>query len=295
MITGIRRSALYVPCDNVAMIRKSAEVPADVLLLNLEDGVADFRKDAARMNTVTALKSLDFGQREVVVRVNSPESDAGRKDLAAIIPCRPDGICLPKVEIPEAVAGADAAMRTLELASGIPEGSIRLHAMIESAAGVLGAREVAAAAPRMTSLIFGSADYCEDVRCTPAEDRIEMLLALQMIVAAARAAGIDAIDAPCFDIRNQDLLRRETAQARRFGFDGKSALHPGQLPWINELMDVTREEIEWAGRVLAELRGAGERGRALSTLDGQLIDNPHRSAAERILRRARASRPQEGL
>lgn len=293
MITGLRRSALYVPCDNEAMIRKSAGVPADLLLLNLEDGVAGSRKEAARSNAVAAMRALDFGRREVAVRVNNPASETGRKDLESIIPCRPDGICLPKVETPGAVAGLDAVIRALEAANGIPEGSVRIHAMIESAAGVLSAAGIAAACPRMTSLLFGSADYCEDVRCTCGDDRLELLLALQMIVAAARAAGIDAIDAPCFDIRNAELLRREAVQARSFGFDGKSALHPGQLRWINEIMDVTQGEIDWAKRVLAELSGAEDRGRALSTLDGQLIDNPHRSAAERILHRARVSRPQE--
>jgi citrate lyase subunit beta/citryl-CoA lyase len=113
-----------------------------------------------------------------------------------------------------------------------------------------------------------------------------------MIVAGARAASIDAIDAPCFDIRNSDLLRREAVQARRLGFDGKSALHPGQVRAINETFDVTQEEKEWADKVLAELMEAEKNGRALSTLDGLLIDNPHRSVAERILSRANLSRRQ---
>jgi citrate lyase beta subunit len=113
---------------------------------------------------------------------------------------------------------------------------------------------------------------------------------MQMIVAAARASGVDAIDAPCFDLKNPDLLRREAAQARRFGFDGKSAIHPGQLVAINEVFAVTDEEIIWAERVLAELESAEAEGRALSTLEGRLIENPHRTAAERILKRQRLAR-----
>lgn len=290
MITGLRRSALYVPCDSDKMLEKAAGFPADVLLLNLEDGVAPSRKDAARVNAARALKALNFGPREVVVRINSLESETGRRDLVSVLPCRPDGICLPKVETASAVQTADAAMLELEVSYKLPEGAVKLHVMIESAAGVLGARDIAASTSRMASLIFGSADYSDDIRCLPGEDRIELWLALQMIVAGARAASIDAIDAPCFDIKRLDLLRREATQARRFGFDGKSALHPGQLGAINEIFDVTPEEQDWAEKVLAELGEAEDRGRALSTLEGRLIDNPHRSVAERILRRARLSR-----
>jgi citrate lyase subunit beta / citryl-CoA lyase len=290
MVSGLRRSVLYVPCDCEKMIVKSASLPADVLILNLEDGVTAARKDEARAHAVRALSTLDFGDREVVVRINSLESQLGKRDLSEIVPCRPAGICLPKIETPAAIRGADETVRELERKVGMPEGSVRFHAMIESAAGVLSAREIAAASARMSSLIFGSADYCADVHCRPGSDRIELLLALQLIVTSARASLIDAIDSPCFDLVDSDLLRREATQARCFGFDGKSALHPRQLPEINEIFAVTSEEIGWAEKVMQELMRAEEKGRALSTLEGQLVDNPHRNAAERIMRRARLLR-----
>jgi citrate lyase subunit beta/citryl-CoA lyase len=157
--------------------------------------------------------------------------------------------------------------------------------MIESAAGVLRAADIASASPRVASLIFGSADFAAEVCCRPEEDRSELMLALQMIVLAARSAVIDAIDAPCFDIPNLELLARESSQARRIGFTGKSALHPSQLAVINTAFDVTPVEIAWAERIIAELDEADRRGKALSTIDGNLIDNPHRAAAERILSR----------
>jgi citrate lyase subunit beta/citryl-CoA lyase len=269
------------------MIQKAGAVPADLLLLNLEDGVALSRKDEARTNVAEALRSLDFGGREVVVRVNTLDSAAGGLDLAAIVPCRPQGICLPKIESRGDIHSAEKALLELELAHGVAEGSIRLHAMIESAAGVMRAVEIASASPRMASLMFGSADYVKDLRCQPGKDRAELLFALQMIVTSARAGGIDAIDAPCFSLRDHDLLRREAEQARRLGFDGKSALHPDQIAIIHEVFTVTPEQIAWAEKVLAELNRAEKRGKALATLNGQLIDNPHRAAAERILRRGR--------
>ena len=285
MITGLRRSLLYVPGDSRKMLQKALSVPADVLVLNLEDGVSASRKDEARENVAWALASLDFGAHEVIVRVNSPGSEIGRRDLEVTVSGRPDGVCLPKVESPGEVVQAEAGVRELEAGCGLTPGSLRFHAMIESAAGVLNAPGIARSSARMTSLIFGSADYSAQVRCRPSEERLEILMALQLVVTAARSAGIDAIDAPCFDIEDAALLRRESVQGRRLGFDGKSALSPRQVGTINELFDVTEEEAAMAERVLAALDDAELGGRSLTTLDGSLVDDPHRTAARRILRR----------
>jgi citrate lyase subunit beta / citryl-CoA lyase len=287
MIDKIRRSLLYVPGDSEKMLQRAAALPADLLLLNLEDGVASAKKDEARGNIVLALRSINYGDHETVVRINSLSTEIGLKDLAAVVPMRPDGICLPKIERAAEMQAASAAILELEIAHNLQPGTIRLHAMIESASGMLHSAEIASASPRMASLVFGSADFVADMRCMSGEDRIELLLALQLIAASARSAGIDAIDAPCFDIRRADLLRKEAVQARRFGFDGKSALHPGQLAVINEIFDVAAEEIAWAERMIAELDEAERKGKALTTVDGKLIDNPHRAAAERILARKR--------
>jgi citrate lyase subunit beta/citryl-CoA lyase len=256
-----------------------------MLLLNLEDGVDISKKSTARTYVGNALKNMDFGIHEVVVRINAMATETGSSDLAALVPLSPHGICLPKVETASEISDASDVIRDLEIRHGIPPDTVKLHAMIESAAGILHASEIAAASPRMASLIFGSADYAADVRCKPGEDRLELLFALQMTVTSARAAGIDAIDAPCFDIPNRDLLRRETVHARRLGFDGKSAVHPGQLAVINEIFGVSPEEAAWAEKVLAELDKAESKGKALATLEGKLIENPHRAVAERILSR----------
>jgi citrate lyase subunit beta/citryl-CoA lyase len=283
---GVRRSCIYVPGDSEKMLKKAAAFPADVLLLNLEDGVADSQKERARENIIDALGSLDFGAREVVVRINSYDTETGRRDLSAVVPLEPAGICLPKVENVAELQRLDEAITELEKGRAIPEGSVKIHGMIESAAGVLNAPAIAAASPRMVALIFGSADYVKDLRCIPDQDRSELSLALQLIVTSARAAGIDAIDAPCFDLGNQEQLRSEATQARRLGYEGKSVLHPAQLDTVNSTFDVTAEEIAWAREVLSELVQAEEQGRALTVMEGHLIDNPHRRAAERILRRA---------
>ena len=290
MKTDSRRSVLYVPGDSEKMLQKASGVASDVLMLNLEDGVSSSKKEEARRNVVQALRSADFGNREIVVRINDVNSILGRSDLAEVVPGCPNGICLPKVEKAAEIRYASGAILELERSNGMREGSVSLHAMIESAAGVLRALDISMASPRMASLIFGSADYTNDIRCRPGDDRSELSFALQMIVTSARAAGIDAIDAPCFDIRNKVLLESESIHARRLGFSGKSALHPDQLDVINRIFDVTAEEIAWAERVIAELDEAENRGKALTTFEGRLLDNPHRAAAERILRRTGSDR-----
>jgi len=284
MVGDLRRSVLYVPGDSEKMLNRAAGMPSDVLLFNLEDGVSASLKDIARNNVRHALESLDTGGHECVVRINSPDTEWGRRDLDAIVPVNPDGICLPKIERTAQILNAEKTVRELEARHGIPEGTVLLHAMIESASGVLNAAEIASSSPRMGSLIFGSADFAGDIRCRPGRDRREFLLAMQMMVLAARAAGIDAIDAPCFDIRDIEQLSRESGAARCLGFDGKSALHPGQLNIINRIFEVSAEEIAWAVKVLKELDEAERRGKALSVMDGTLIDNPHRALAQRILR-----------
>jgi citrate lyase subunit beta / citryl-CoA lyase len=289
MTSSFRRSMIYVPGDSEKMLRKAADIPSDVLLLNLEDGVASSKKNIARDNIGDALIKIDFGTHEIVVRINPMDTETGLNDLAKIVPLRPDGICLPKVEKASQIEAADRVIRELEIKHNVPEGIIRLHAMIESASGLVHSSEIASASHRMASLIFGSADYAADVRCQPGEDRSELLLALQMIIIAARSAGIDAIDAPCFDVHNRDLLHQEAVQARRLGFDGKSALHPDQLAVINQIFDITAEEIAWAERTIAELDAAESRGKALTTVEGKLLDNPHRAAAERILIRKKTN------
>ena len=280
----MRRSVLYVPGDSEKMLQKAASFPADTLLLNLEDGVAGSQKYAAREHVANLLKNFNFGNCETVVRINSLNSETGLKDLADVVLARPDGICLPKIEKASDIKQADSLISDLEIKGGIPQGSIKIHMMVESAACALHLPDIASSSPRMASLIFGTADYIADVRCRPGEDRQELWLVLQMMVLSARAAGIDAIDGPCFDLRNHDLLSREAVQARRLGFTGKSALHPNQLEDIHKIFEVTPEEIAWAEMAIAELDEAENRGKALTTIDGKLLDNPHRVAAERILR-----------
>jgi citrate lyase subunit beta/citryl-CoA lyase len=276
---------LYVPGDRDEMLARAPERGADALILNLEDAVAPARKEIARASVVLALNTLAFGRTEVIVRPNPVDSDAGFRDLLAVVPARPDALLLPKVRSAEEVRFAAWTLDRLETLHGSPDARIGLLCMIESAAGVLAAAEIARAHPRVRALVFGAADYAEDVGCVATEDRRTFLPALAQLVLAAHAAGIAAIDAPHMRPGDAQGLRAHALQARELGFDGKSAIHPAQLPVIHEVFSPAAEEIAWAKEVLAVL-GAGaddslQWGAAL--LGGELVEAPHVMRARRIL------------
>jgi citrate lyase subunit beta / citryl-CoA lyase len=289
----IRRSLLYVPGDREAMIAKAAQRGADGLILNLEDAVAPGKKELARNAVAQALAALDFGRAEVIVRINPLDAEIGYRDLLTIAPAKPDAILLPKVGSPEEVCIAAWTLARLEEMHGLLTGSIRLMCMIESASGVLAAAQIAGCHPRVAALLFGAADYSAEVGCaiTPDGDPPSgdppsgglLLHAQSQIVLASRAAGIDAIDTPHMRLDDPDGLARSSLRARQLGFDGKSAIHPGQIGAINSAFSPTSEQIAWAERVLAALPGGDEAHLGVAVLDGQLIEAPHLARARRIL------------
>ncbi len=281
--TTLRRSLLYVPGDKETMLAKAPGRGADGLILNLEDAVAPANKDSARAAVVHALTTLDFTGVEVIVRINSPATEVGQRDLAAIVPAGPDAILLPKVNSAGEARAVAAAVARLEAEAGLPAGRIKLMCMIESAAGVVAAAEVAACDPRVSALIFGANDLAEDLNCAPTPGQGILLHAACQVVLAARAAGADAIDTPHMNIQDLQGLARSAALARDLGFTGKSAIHPNQVAIINAAFSPTPEQVTWAERVLALVPGGDESALGAALLDGQLIEAPHVARAKRIL------------
>jgi citrate lyase subunit beta / citryl-CoA lyase len=286
--SALRRSLLYVPGDREEMLSKAAQRGADVLVLNLEDAVAPARKEAARLNVVRSLSNSDFGGAEVVVRTNPPDTDEGYRDLLAIVPRQPAAILLPKVRAAEEVRFVAWMIERMEGLYAIPAGRIKLMCMIESAAGVLAAPGIAASHPRVSALIFGAADFAQDVGSTVTPDQRALLYATSHLILAARQAAIDAIDAPHMKLGDVVGLAQSANLAREAGFDGKSAIHPEQIPTINAAFSPSREQLAWARQVIAALDGAGGAvGAAL--LDGQLIEAPHLGRARKIIALAEAT------
>ena len=279
----LRRSLLYVPGDKEAMLAKAPSRGADVPILNLEDAVAPANKELAREAVAHALRTLDFGRAEVVVRINPPETDTGYRDLLAVAPLAPRAILLPKVSSAEAVRFVAWTLERLEGLHGLAAGQIRLMCMIESAAGVLNAVEIAACHPRVDALVFGAADFSLEVGCTITEDGRSLLAAASRIVLAARAVGIDAIDTPYMKLDDAEGLAHSSRLARELGFDGKSAIHPAQVAAINTAFSPSVEEVAWARRVMALAPDGDVTRLGAALLDGQLIEIPHLRRAQRIL------------
>ena len=255
-------------------MRKAALGNADVVVFDLEDAVAPADKPHARDAVREVLADLD-ADCEVAVRVN-PIGQGAMTDLEAILEgAHPDSVMVPKTADETDVQRVQA--RLAEVGASCP-----VLALIESAAGVLRADEIAAV-DATDALLFGAEDLAADIGATRTSDATEVLYARERTVIAASAAGIDAIDIVYTDYRDTDGLREETTFARQLGYDGKMAIHPDQVPVINEAFTPSDDDIEWAKRVLAA-RDRADTG--VFEVDGEMIDAPLIAQAERILERA---------
>ena len=269
-----RRSVLFSPGDKPELMRKAAMGDADVVVFDLEDAVAPADKPQAREAVREVLADLD-ADCEVAVRIN-PIGLGAMTDLEAILEGpRPDSVMVPKTAGETDVQRVQARLEDAGAACPV-------LALIESAAGVLRADEIAAV-DATDALLFGAEDLAADIGATRTSDGIEVLYARERTVIAASAAGVDAIDIVYTDYEDTDGLREETAFARQLGYDGKMAIHPDQVPVINDAFTPSDDDIEWAKRVLAA-RDRADTG--VFEVDGEMIDAPLVAQAERILERA---------
>jgi citrate lyase subunit beta/citryl-CoA lyase len=280
----LTRSLLYSPGDQPEMLRKAVDSGADAVIFDLEDAVAPSAREAARRTVRETIEGLDDPDPVVCVRIN-PYDRAGPDDVESVVRDAeqlPDCVVLPKVDRPDQVTRL-----TADLASAGAE-SVDVVPLIETAAGLLAVDEIAAT-PGVVAVAYGDQDYTADVGATVTDEKTESLYARQRVVAAAGAADVDALDTVHTDIEDTEGLREQTRLVNEFGFDGKLAIHPAQVPVINEAFTPTDEEVEWADRVLAGERQATEDGSGVFTVDGQMIDPPLVERARAILRRAEAA------
>ncbi len=287
------RSMLFTPGNRPRMVAKVATFGADGVILDLEDAVPLAEKEATRPVVRAALPTLAGGPPRYV-RVNAPETGLTGGDLEAIVCADLDGVKLPKVETAADLLEVDRLLSELEAERGLPVGGIDLIPSIETARGVLNARSIAEAGSRARLLSFGAGDFCRDVgvRFTGnlwEPDGLELLFARSQIVLASRAAGLEPpLDTVWLDIRDNAGLEQDARAAYRLGFQGKMAIHPGQVPIINEVFSPTAEEIDYARRVVAAFEQAEAAGSASIAVDGRLVDYPIVIKARWVLERARS-------
>ena len=289
----MRRSLHFVPGGNEKMMQKSLTLPADGLILDLEDSVPAPLKAATRPIVRRWLETLDFGGRERWVRMNPIFSEYAGGDLEETIVGRPDGYMVPKPNTAGDVRKVAAILDRLEQRHGIPFGSTRLLLIAtETPEGLLNIKETAAASPRVAAISWGIEDLSAAMglpRTRDAEGRFLDIprYARVMCAVAASAAGVDALDTVYTDIHDLEGLRRECREAVWMGFAGKTSIHPGQIEVINEVFTPSREEAEEAEALIAAFEEHARQGAGAFAWKGQMMDMPHLTRARKIAERAR--------
>lgn len=276
--TRPRRSALYMPASNPRALEKARGLPADVLILDLEDAVAPERKEEARRAVCEALAAGGYGPREVLVRVNALDTPWGAADLVAMAGAGADGIVLPKVSAPVDV---HEAVRRLQEA-GAAEATA-LWIMAETARCILGIEAIAGSHPWLAGILMGTSDLARECRIRHTPDRLGFLSALSTCVLAARAHGLAVLDGVHLDLDDDEGLARSCTQGRDLGFDGKTIIHPKQLVAANAAFAPSAEALERAARILSAWRETAAAGKAVVVVDGKLVENLHVQEAERDL------------
>jgi citrate lyase subunit beta/citryl-CoA lyase len=284
------RSMLFTPGHRLDLIHKAESSGADAVIADLEDAVAPEMKSTAR-NTVAALDGLAV---QLYVRVNS-EAPLGYDsalwaDVAAAARADADGVVVPKAEDPTLMRRIDGALTVLELETGRVPGKIAIVPLIESAAGVLAARELLQSSPRIRAVLFGSGedgDLVADLGCRWSPEGTSLMYARSHVLLAARATGIEPMDAVFMDFRNDAGLRAEAELARDLGYVGKAAIHPAQVGIINDVFVPTAEELAHHERIVREFDAAVASGSASINVDGRMVDIAVARVSQGILDRAR--------
>jgi citrate lyase subunit beta/citryl-CoA lyase len=274
---------LFMPGANARALQKARDLPADALILDLEDAVAPDAKAHAREQVVVAVRGRGYGRREVVVRVNGPATPWGRADLEAVAGSGADAVLLPKVESAETVRDALDVLA----AAGAPE-TLTAWCMLETPRGVLQAPVIATASPRVAALVMGTSDLTKDLHARHTADRAPLLTSLGLCVLAARAAGVAALDGVHLDLEDDAGFAAVCRQARDLGFDGKTLIHPRTIATANAVFAPAPADVEWARRVIAAHAGAVADGRGVVVLDGRLIESLHVEDAHRVVALAEA-------
>ncbi|HAK41302.1 MAG TPA: CoA ester lyase [Synergistaceae bacterium] len=282
----MRRTKLYLPGNNPNMLLRGHLFNPDGVILDLEDAVAMSEKDSARILVRDVLKRGDFGSCEVTVRINAMDTEFWRKDIETVVPCGIDGIRIPKVEDPKDIAIMDEALSHIESKAKIRVGKTLIFCLLESALGIWRAYDIAKASKRVAAICPGGEDLRADLKTTRSSNSEELIGPRRMVVLAAHAAGVDALDTVFTDIIDDAGLRRETEWVKQLGYQGKSVIHPNQIPIIHDVFTPTAKEIEQAKKIVEAAAEAAARGLGAVQVDGKMVDKPVVKRAEFTLQRA---------
>ena len=284
----LRRTMMFVPGNNPGMMADAHIYGPDSIMLDLEDSVSMHEKDTARLLVYNALKTIDYGDTEMVVRINPLNTPYGKKDIEAVVKAGVHVVSMPKTETAAEVREVEAEIEKVEREIGAV-GRTRIMAAIESALGVVNAYDIATSSPRMMGIALGAEDYCANLKTQRSKEGDELRLARETIVVAARAAGIDALDTVYSNLNDMETFRREVEYIKTLGFDGKSIINPRQIEVVNEVFTPTEKDIEKAKAIVAAIKEAEKKGSGVIALNGKMIDRPVVIRAERTITLAKAA------
>jgi citrate lyase subunit beta/citryl-CoA lyase len=285
-----RRSVLYMPASNERALEKAKTLAADVVVFDLEDAVAPEAKAQARERACAAVRSGDYGRRELVIRINDPSTESGRADLDSVLQAGPDAVLVPKISTAEEVRSLDARLR----AGGAPTA---LWLMIETPRGVLNAAAIAdcARAPesRLACFIIGPNDLAKETGVAMMPGRAPMLAWLSHCVLAAKSAHLVILDGVYNDFRDTAGFEAECVQGRQYGMDGKTLIHPAQIEIANRVFGPSEEEVAWARRVLEIFENPEHRDKGVVQIDGRMVERLHAEMARDVVAMAEAIRARQ--
>ncbi|MCR5761138.1 MAG: HpcH/HpaI aldolase/citrate lyase family protein [Sphaerochaetaceae bacterium] len=290
----LRRTMMFMNAQKPGLIKDAYIYGVDSIMLDLEDAVAENQKDSARFSLYHALKTIDYGETEVIVRINGLDTPHWQEDIRVCVAGGADGIRIAKCESANDVKTVEAAVEKAEEEFGVEKGRTLLMAALESPKGILNAYEICAASERMFGVAISGGDFRKCMQTTPQRDGIDMVTARGLMLIAARAAGVQCFDTVFTNLDDNEGFIAEVMQNKAMGFDGKSLINPKQIRPVHEIFTPTEKEVIQAEKIVRAVRENAAKGLGVFTVDGKMIDIAFLPGAERTLRLARACGMYEG-
>lgn len=290
----LRRTMMFMNAQKPGLIKDAYIYGCDSIMLDLEDAVAENQKDAARFSLYHALTTIDYGDTEVIVRINGLDTPHWQEDIRVCVAGGADGIRIAKCESAQDVKTVEAAVLAAEKEFGVEEGRTLLMAALESPKGILNAYEICTASDRMFGVAISGGDFrkCMQTKFDPSG--IDMMVARGQMLIAARAAGIQCFDTVFTDLDDNEGFEAEVRQNKAMGFDGKSLINPKQIRLVHEIFAPTEKEVLQAEAMVSAFREAAAAGIGVFTVNGKMVDVAFIPGAERTLRLAKACGMYEG-
>ncbi len=290
----LRRTMMFLNAQKPSLIKDPQVYGPDSIMLDLEDAVSENQKDSARFSLYNALRTLDHGGVERVVRINGLDTPHWQEDIRVCVAGGADAIRIAKTESAENVRTVEKAVEAAEREFGVPVGRTLLMAAIESARGILHAEEICTASDRLFGVALSGGDYTKDLQTTLSKSGVELMGARQHLVMAARATGVQCFDTVYLDMDDMDGFEAEVRMIKQMGFDGKSIVNPRQIDIVHKIFTPSRKEIIWAEKVVREIDEKKARGIGVFTVDGKMIDIAFYDGCMRTIQLAKMSGVYEG-